>query len=212
MIIPYMGLLTQGKRLLDALFTRTQRQLLGLFFGHPEASYHLNEVVRRAGVGTGSVQRELARLTRAGLLNVRRVGNQKRYQANPEVPIFAELCAIARKTVGIAEELRRALGELDPAPDLALLYMDDAQNVAAPLRVLVVSDRLSPAALGAAFQRSSERIGRSVHPWLLDRRRFGDLAQRGDPRLMRVLEGPRVLLGGSSDPAQWEPLRARAAP
>ena len=73
------------------MFTRTQRQVLSLLFGFPERSFYANEVVRLAGVGTGSVQRELARLSEAGLLTVKRIGNQKHYQANSESPIFSEL-------------------------------------------------------------------------------------------------------------------------
>ena len=41
--------------------------------------------------GSGAVQRELAQLQAAGLVTVRRVGNQKHYQADASAPIFEEL-------------------------------------------------------------------------------------------------------------------------
>lgn len=190
MIIPYMGIISQGKRLLDALFTRTQRQLLGIFFGHPEQSFYLNQIVRLAGVGTGSVQRELKRLAGAGLLTVRKVGNQKHYQANPETPIFHDLCNMARKTFGVVEALRRGLADLPHTPDLAILYADPSDLPRATVRLLVVSDRLDIAMVGHAL--SSVDLGREVRPWLLDRRRYADLQARSDPRLRAVLEGPKV--------------------
>ena len=105
-----MGILTQGKALWNALFTRTQRQLLSLFFAYPDRSYYANEIVRRAGVGTGSVQRELSKLAATGLVTVRRIGNQKHYQANPDSTIFPELRSIVLKTYGVTDQLRRALG------------------------------------------------------------------------------------------------------
>jgi|TARA_R100001143_G_scaffold51176_1_gene46081 hypothetical protein len=37
------------------------------------------------------------------------VGNQKHYQANPESPIFAELCCIIQKTIGLVDPIRKAL-------------------------------------------------------------------------------------------------------
>jgi predicted nucleotidyltransferase len=84
----------------ETLFSKTQRGVIGLLFGNPQRSFYANEIVRYAEAGIGTVQRELARLTAAGLLNVSRVGNQKHYQANRDAPIFDELEAIVAKTIG----------------------------------------------------------------------------------------------------------------
>lgn len=89
----------RGSTLAAALFTGTQQRVLGLLFGQPTRSYYANELIGLAGAGSGAVQRELARLTRSGLLTVRPVGNQKHYQANPDSPLFAELCSIAQKAL-----------------------------------------------------------------------------------------------------------------
>jgi predicted nucleotidyltransferase len=81
----------------EALFTKTQRRVLGLLFGDPDRSYYANEIVRFAGAGTGAVLRELARLSAVHLVTVKKVGNQKHYQANHDAPIFDELRLIAQK-------------------------------------------------------------------------------------------------------------------
>jgi hypothetical protein len=93
---------SRGTGLADALFTGTRQRVLGLLFGQPTRSYYANELIGLAGAGSGAVQRELARLTRSGLLTVRPVGNQKHYQANPDSPLFADLCSIAQKILGPA--------------------------------------------------------------------------------------------------------------
>jgi hypothetical protein len=71
----------------DALFTKTQQRVLGLLYGRPERSFYLNELVRLAGVGKGSVRRELEKFCEAGLLTLTRQGNQNHYQANSANPI-----------------------------------------------------------------------------------------------------------------------------
>lgn len=81
----------------DALFTRTQRRILGLLFCNPERSHYANEIVRAARVGIGAALRELARLEAAGLVVVARIGNQKHFQANRHSPVFGELAGLARK-------------------------------------------------------------------------------------------------------------------
>lgn len=81
----------------QALFTKTQRRILGLLFGSPDRSHFGNEIVRAAQVGIGAATRELTRLEAAGLVVVTRMGNQKHFQANRRSPVFAELVGLARK-------------------------------------------------------------------------------------------------------------------
>ena len=83
----------------DALFSKTQRRVLGLLFGHTERSFYANEIVRAARAGVGAVQRELEGLAAAGLVTVSRLGNQKHYQANRDSPIFGELQSIVAKVL-----------------------------------------------------------------------------------------------------------------
>jgi len=49
------------------------------------------------------VLRELARLEKSGLVNARRVGNRRHYQANAGSPLLDELRSIVDKTVGLAD-------------------------------------------------------------------------------------------------------------
>jgi hypothetical protein len=205
-----MGIITQGKHVLDSLFTRTQRQLLGLFFGHPERSFYLNEIVRLAGVGTGSVQRELARLVGAGLLVTRRVGNQRHYQANEHLPIFPELCQMVRKSLGVIDEIRAGLRTLPGSTDLAMLYVDPRDAPEATLRLLLVSESYDGARANADLAGVAERLGRPLRPWVVTRKRYGDLLKRQDPRLLAVMEGTKVVLEGSLDPGGWSSAGAAA--
>src|SRR5882672_4930896 len=89
----------------EALFTKTQRRILGLLFGAPDRSHYANEIVRSAGVGIGAALRELDRLVASGLVVVARIGNQKHFQANRNAPIFGELAGIARKILTAGEPL-----------------------------------------------------------------------------------------------------------
>jgi len=95
-----MGMIMEA--LPEALFSKTQRGVLGLLFGNPDRSFYANEIMRHVRAGIGAVQRELERLVSAGLLTVSRVGNQKHYQANRQSPIFDEMAAIVSKTMDAA--------------------------------------------------------------------------------------------------------------
>ena len=138
--MPEMGILTANKQarparrnaaasglaaptgLADALFTTTQQRVLALLFGQPARSFFVTELIELTGSGSGAVQRELKRLTSSGLVTVKRVGNQKHYQANPDSPVFEELRGLVVKTVALAEPIRQALEPLADRIELALLY------------------------------------------------------------------------------------------
>jgi predicted nucleotidyltransferase len=82
----------------DALFTKVQQRVLALLFGYHARSFYANELIALARSGSGAVQRELAQLEAAELVTVRRIGNQKHYQANALAPIFEELRDLVFKT------------------------------------------------------------------------------------------------------------------
>src|SRR5207237_8323653 len=96
-IDPRMGIRHAPNAIGEALYGRTRQAVLRLFFGQPDRRFLQKEVIQRIGLGSGAVQRELERLSRAELL-VRTVeGRQTYFQANPRSPIFEELRGLVRK-------------------------------------------------------------------------------------------------------------------
>jgi len=195
-IIPIMGTYA------DALFTKTQQRVLGVIFGRPQRSFYANEVIGLAGSGSGAVQRELARLEAVGLVTVRRVGNQKHYQANPATPIFEELCGIVAKTFGIADILRGALNTLLPNIDLAFIYGSVAkgtEHAASDIDLMVVSDLSSHASLLEALLPAQSQLGRVINSTLYNRKEFRQRFKERKSFLVRVLAQPKILIKGSED-------------
>jgi hypothetical protein len=197
-----MGIIAQGKNLWNALFTRTQRQVLGLMFGYPERSFYANEVVRKAGVGTGSVQRELARLAECGLLTVTRIGNQKHFQANPHNPIYPEVRSIVLKTFGALDLLRAGLLGLSGTIHLAWVYGEDLRSPQfqnGEIKLLLVADGLEYTDLASDLTEVENRIGRTLAPLLFSVEAFRRLTAEGDETLRAILRQPGIAIIGSID-------------
>jgi predicted nucleotidyltransferase len=204
--MPKMGIsprkANRASGLADALFSRTQQAVLGLLFGQPDRSFYATQIMAMVQAGSGAVQRELARLESSGLVTVRRVGTQKHYQANPESPLFAELCSIAQKTVGIAEPLRRALEPLAPGIVAAFVYGSLAKRTDTALSdidLMIVSDSLSYADVFAALEDVSRTLGRTVNPTVYGRREWNKRVKAQNAFVTRVMDQPKVWLFGSAD-------------
>jgi predicted nucleotidyltransferase len=188
--------------LADALFSRTQQAVLGLLFGQPDRSFYATQIMSTVRAGSGAVQRELARLESSGLVTVRRLGTQKHYQANPESPLFAELCSIAQKTVGIAEPLRRALEPLASAIVMAFVYGSLAKRsdtALSDIDLMLVSDSLSYADAFGALEDVSRTLGRTVNPTVYTRREWSKRVKAQNAFVTRVMEQPKIWLFGSAD-------------
>lgn len=188
--------------LADALFSRTQQRVMALLFGQPGRSFYATEVIGMAGAGSGGVQRELARLANSGLVTVRAVGNQKHYQANPESPIYEELCGIALKTVGLAEPLREALAPLASRIRAAFVYGSVAKRqdtAASDIDVMLLSDDVTYADLYGALEELTQRLGRTVNPTILSSKEFAKRVKAGEASITRVLAQPKIWLMGGED-------------
>ncbi|MBL8275356.1 MAG: nucleotidyltransferase domain-containing protein [Pelomonas sp.] len=190
-----------SKGLASALFSGTRQRVLALLFGQPSRSFYASELITLANSGSGAVQRELAGLSQVGLVTVRAVGNQRHYQANASSPIFAELCGIVRKTVGLADPLRAALAPIAGQIVAAFVYGSVAKQTdtgSSDIDLLILSDTLSYGDLFEALEAASAELGRAVNPTILSRAAFTQKA--ADAFLSRVREQPKVwIMGGEDD-------------
>jgi predicted nucleotidyltransferase len=188
--------------LADALFSKTQQRVLGLLFGQPDRSFYATEIIGLVGAGSGAVQRELARLEQSGLVTVHRLGTQKHYQANAESPLFAELCAIARKTVGLTEPLREALAPLTKKILAAFVYGSVAKHkdtAASDIDLMVVSDALTYADVFGVLEPVQLKLGRTVNPTVYTLKELTQRLRKRNAFLTRVLAQPKIWVIGSEN-------------
>jgi predicted nucleotidyltransferase len=94
----------------DLLFPLQYRgKALALLLLQPQRRLHVREIARLTGTVAGTMNKELGRLHTAGLLDKHHVGNQLQFCANTQHPVFTELSALLRKTIGLADVLTLAL-------------------------------------------------------------------------------------------------------
>jgi len=199
-IIPIMGINSIG--LADALFSKVQQRVLGLLFVNADRSFYTNEIVRFVGCGIGAVQRELETLAQSELVTIKKIGNQKHYQANPDTPIFAELRGILLKTVGLADILRLALLPLSDKIQTAFIYGSIAKGndtAKSDIDVLIVGTELAYADVYEALSAHEDDLGRPVNPSIYSTQELQRKLAEENAFVSRVLEQPKIFLIGSEN-------------
>jgi len=190
--------------ILEALFGKTRRSILALLFGHVEEAFHLRKILRLAQVSPGAGQRELKRLSEAGIL-VRTVkDNQVLFQASPLCPIFEELKSLIAKTAGLVDILRNALEPLGSGVKLALVYGSMASGRAAlnsDIDLLVVGDASFEDIVGA-ITKVQEILRREINPLVMTLSEFRDRVSKRDHLISEIQKSPFLTVLG--DPSEFE--------
>lgn len=206
--MPNMGMKAKTKSstfhtgLSGALFSNTQQRVLAFLFGQPERSFFATELIGLAGGGSGAVQRELKRLEQSGLVTMTPLGNRKNYQANPNSPIFAELCGIVQKTVGLADPLRAALAPFGKKITAAFVYGSVAKRsdtAHSDIDLMLISDTLEYADLYAALEQAATILGRTINPTIYTRKELAKRREQNNAFVERVLKQPKIWLIGSEN-------------
>ena len=189
----------------SALFTDSQARLYRWLFGQPERSYHLSELRRLTELGSASLQRELNRLVDAGLLLSERVGNLRRFQANPQSPVFAELVALTRKSLGAAPLLYEALQPIVTRLERAFIYgsvakqTDTAQS---DIDLMLVGENLTLNEILTLLMPLETQLGRKINPSSYTPAEYARRLAEPDSFVNRVLAQPILpLIGKDSDRA-----------
>lgn len=193
-----------GMSISFALFTDSQSRLYSWLFGHPERAFHLNELRRLTGLGSASLQRELNRLANAGLVNTQAVGNLRRFQANPQSPVYAELVALTRKTLGTVPVLRNALSLLQPDLQSAWVYGSVAKQTDtahSDIDVMLVGNNLLLSQVLACLEPAEVQLGRKINPSCYSPQEFERRRAEPDSFVNRVLSQPILpLIGDAYEP------------
>ena len=184
------------------LFGKTRLAILSLLLPEPTRRLHLREIIRLAGVGQGSVQRDLTKLVQAGVLNKAREGNLTCYEANRMCPVFTELRGLVEKTAGIAGALRAALLPLADSIDHAFLYGSLARGEergTSDIDLMVIGEASFLDVVSAIYPLQ-ETLGREINPTVFTQAEFRQRMEEGDHFVTHVMhEGKTDLIGGDRE-------------
>lgn len=149
-----------------SLFGKTRQALLALLYARADEEHLQENLIQLAGLGRGTVQRELDFLARAGVVRRTLRGRQVYFQANAESPIYAELRGLVVKTAGVADALRAALAPLAERIYAAFIYGSVAkggERRASDVDVMVIG-QVSFAETSEALGKAQKSVGREVNP------------------------------------------------
>ncbi|HLC05400.1 MAG TPA: nucleotidyltransferase domain-containing protein [Anaerolineales bacterium] len=192
----------RARSLLECLFTSQARvAVLELLLLNASDRFYLRQIAALTGQPVRAVQREVGRLTSAGLLKETRDGNRKYYQANREASVFPELRGLLLKTVGLGEVLREGIQGSPSDISLAFLFGSFArgtEDTSSDIDLMVIGN--APARdLANLLSSPGRTLGREINLVTMRPEELTERASTEDPFVQRVLREPKVFLVGTED-------------
>lgn len=187
--------------ILDLLFGTYRQRVLTQLLLHPESSYHVRELARLTDTTAGTLHKELAKLADAGLLTKQNQGNQVRYRANRDCPVFSELASLFRKTSGLVGVLSDALSSLHPLPTLALVFGSMArgeENAGSDVDLLIITD-CPFAAVVKALHPAQEILQREINPVVYNAIEFTRRIGAKESFVQNILTNPTLFVFGNAN-------------
>lgn len=187
------------KSSLDALFPKTRQSVLSACLLRPEKWWYLSDLAQYLRLTPSSLQRELAALSAAGILEVKREGNRVYYKANMAWPASQELQALFIKTVGIADAVRVALKNFIGHLDFAFIYGSFArvEAIASSDIDLMLVGHLKLSELSPFLKKAEKQLARPINPTIYTKNDFTTKLQAKDSFLKTVVSDKKIFLKGS---------------
>lgn len=183
------------------LFSDYRRRVLGLLLLHPDTTYHVRELARLTGTSAGTLHKELTKLTHGGVLRRQEVGNQVRYSADRDCPVFEELASILRKTSGLVDVLVEALSSIEKNIALAFVFGSVArgeQQSSSDVDVMLVGS-LSFADAVQVLHPVQATLQREINPVVYSLEEFRRRAASDDSFVREVLAKPKLFVVGNEN-------------
>lgn len=189
---------------LEQIFgSRVRVRLLRLFLEHPDQKFYVREITRMTRSHLNSVRRELANLSKVGLIHIYDDPNalpvhgngreRKYYEANSVCVIFNELRALLIKgQLFLQEELKRHLASAGAIRYLALMgfFVDQA---GAPTDLLLVG-RVSKKKCEKLIRDFEQEFGRTINYTIFSLKEYKDRKEMMDRFLYGLLEAKKFVL------------------
>lgn len=184
----------------DLLFpNQYRRKVLAWLLMHPQDWVHLRELARLTGASPGTLKKELDALTAAGLLELRKVGNQTQYSANTQHPVYPELSGLIRKTTGLHDVLASALQPLGTQVEVAFVFgsvASSTETTHSDVDVLVMGEVTFGQVVNALYDAQTV-LGREINPKVMTRDEWQAKLREGNTFVTELLKKPKLFVVGT---------------
>lgn len=185
--------------LLPIFRSRSMALLLAHLFNRgTDEGESIGELAKHLDVARSTVQRDVAELERAGIVESRSIGTSRLVRPSRSSPYFEELASLLLKAFGPREVLTDLLQDISGIREAFLFgswarrYLGEKGPPPADVDLLIIGDRdVDVQQIYRAASQASRLLGRDVQPTILS---ADEWERKGSSFLRTIREGPLIPL------------------
>lgn len=178
-----------------SLRSKVTKKILNYFLINPKTKRYINELAQILDLDSKNVHRKLVELEKNGLLLSEFSGKQRYFYLAEKFPFLNEYRGIILKTVGIEQQLKELLKEIDGI-DLAYIFGSYAKNnmdESSDIDLLVVGVH-SSIELQKKINSLQKNIGREINVVNFSPEEFKEKKRSKNPFIHEVFSGKPIKL------------------
>ena len=186
--------------LAQILSSKVRAELFRILFDVQNKELHMRELEREAGCMIGPIQTELKRLRDLELVLSRRSGNRLYHRANPDHPLYPDICSMVLKTTGFIAYLTDLFKSRQ---DITVAFVfgsiaNDKQRATSDLDLMILGD-IGLRVVSGQLAELRRTLGREINPHVMTVLEFVDRSRTGEHFITNLLAAPKIFVKGSND-------------
>jgi len=181
--------------------SKLRAKILGWLFLHPDERFFIRQLKGLLGEDPTNLSRELSKLEKMDILICQTEGRQKYFQANRRSPVFSELEALIKKTVGLADILKESLKPLAGRIEIAFIFgsvVKGVPQIQSDIDIMIIGS-CSFADAANAMTSIQNKIGREINPSVYPVAEFKQKVKSKHHFICTVVREPKIFLIGDED-------------
>jgi hypothetical protein len=180
--------------MLEQLFgSRTRVKLLQLFLLHPTERFFVRELTRKANEHINSVRRELAHLTKIGLLTTESQDRKKFYLVKHDFILFEELKALMFKARLLSE--KETITQIKDSGEVRYLsLMGYFMNDLSSATDLFIVGEIQKMSVEKLLEQFNNQFGHQLRFTLMNFNEYKYRREVTDKFLFTILQNPQIIL------------------
>ncbi|MHB1336713.1 MAG: nucleotidyltransferase domain-containing protein [Candidatus Humimicrobiaceae bacterium] len=180
--------------------SKTRKAILQLYFSHPEKKYYLRQLEKILHFPVQNIRRELINLEKNGIFRRERSGNQVYYFINMESPIYSDIRNIISKTIGIENQLRESLSEVNSIRKAFIFgsFADGSQDSLSDIDIMIVGD-INEDDLLEKISRLENKFEREINYHIYSEKEFRERRKEENSFISKILSKPVIFIMGKNE-------------
>jgi predicted nucleotidyltransferase len=178
--------------------SKIREAVFQLYFSHPEKKYYLRELERILNLPVQNIRRELISLEKSGVFQREKMGNQVYYFLNTKSPIFKELRGVVSKTIGIENNLKMILSDMDNIKFAFIFgsFANETEDAMSDIDLMIIGNVNENNLIGK-ISTLETKIEREINYHIFGEAEFKKRLSDKDAFIKGILSKPTIFLIGN---------------